>query len=176
MPEPEPGLAADTQDKEWDWDCQKIHSPSAPSAASFALLSSQPSVRLCLLFPILCQQRLSPDPVVSDQLHPCLTSCLHSAHHAMPRRGTPCHTHRPCGRMVSPKHKWKEDGSWGQFCAWRVMISILVWENESTILVIWRIRRKNKLGGKVLLTMAKITFQRDHAKMAYYFWPHDSFQ
>lgn len=37
-----------------------------------------------------------------------------------------------------------EDHSRGDFCTWRIMIRILVWENECTVLVLWRIRRKNK--------------------------------
>lgn len=95
---PEPRLAAAPWDKEWDWDYQETHSTSAPRAASFALMPSQPSVRLCLLLPSLCQRRLSTGPVVSDQLHPCLTSCLYPAWHT---------THGPCGRTVPPSTNGK---------------------------------------------------------------------
>lgn len=87
---PEPRLAAAARDKEWDWDYWEDCSTSAPRAASFVLMPFQPLVRLCLLIPFLLG---SPGPVVSDQLHPCLSSCLYPARHA---------THRPSGRMVPP--------------------------------------------------------------------------
>lgn len=79
----EPSLATAPWGKEWHWEYWETQSTSAPKAASFALMPSQPSVRLCLLLPFVCQQRLSP--LVSDQLHPCLTSCLYACPARHPR-------------------------------------------------------------------------------------------
>lgn len=80
--------------QEWDWDCWETQSTSALQAASFALMPSHLSGRFFFFLCFLCQQSLSLGPVVSDQLHTCLTSCLDPAHHAM---------HGPCENTMYPQ-------------------------------------------------------------------------
>lgn len=58
---------------------------------SIVFWGSKQEIRLCLLQPFLCQQRLSPGPMVSAQLCLYLTNCLYPSQYAW---------HGPCGRSL----------------------------------------------------------------------------
>lgn len=104
-----------------------------------------PFRRFFLLLCFLCQQSLGP--VVSDQLHRCLTNGLD---HSMP-----CMDHVK-GWYPQVRTARREDHSQGDFCTQRVMICTLVWENKCTLLCTLHfhshggLREEEFLSGEVL--------------------------
>lgn len=66
---------------------------------SIVFQGSKQEIRLCLLQPFLCQQRLSPGLMVSAQLRLYLTNCLYTSQYAW---------HGPGGRSLPPNTNGKK--------------------------------------------------------------------